>query len=207
MVFAAVVLDCTVGASTLELATVNVGSGFSTCLSSAVSTNDGTTATINCGGQRAVTGFPLPALMSTQAFASANPGGAGVRAIVDIQNAINTGGVIGVSNDPALFNSFVGYNLDIQTEDDVTFSAGATAVFTWGIHEHIVNLGNGFITETASFGFAPVLFDSDVLWTCDRICSAIGTFVPGTGAVVDMNLTRTQQSTLRRVKCCMFSIA
>jgi hypothetical protein len=135
--------------------------------------------------------------MSTQAFANATPNAGGLRVIVDIQNAINTG-VIGSSNDPTQFNSAVGFTLDAQTQDDVTFSAGAFAVFTWTIHEHMENLsgdGNGFgpFSEHASFGFAPVLQDNDQFWTCDLTCNEIGDSVPGVGHVVDMTLTRTEQ--------------
>jgi hypothetical protein len=79
----------------------------------------------------------------------------------------------------------------------VTFSAGSSALFTWTIHEHIENLsgdgtGSGPFSEHASFGFTPILQSSDQFWTCDLTCRAIGTFVPGVGNVVDMNLTRTE---------------
>ncbi|HKE29973.1 MAG TPA: hypothetical protein VKB88_46825 [Bryobacteraceae bacterium] len=198
MVLAAIaVLACPVRASVLEAATINVGSNFSSCLGPSASTTNGTEAVINCGGEQTVTGFPLPALMSTQAFANATPNAGGVRVIVDLQDAINTG-VIGPSSDPTQFNSAVGFTLDAQTQDDVTFSAGAFAVFTWSIHEHIENLsgdgsGSGPFSEHTSFGFTPVLQDSDLIWTCDLTCRDIGDFVPGVGHVVDMTLTRTEQ--------------
>jgi hypothetical protein len=190
----AAVLAHPVSASTLEQAIINVGSNFSTCLGPAASTNDGTEAAINCGGERTVAGFALPVSMSSQAFASANPNGGGLRVIVDIQNAINTG-VMGPSNDPAQFNSAVGFTLSAETQDDVSFSAGALAVFTWAFHEHIVNLsGNSsfsLISETASFGFTPGVQSSDVFWSCDRNCDVIGTFVPGVGHVFDAIFTRS----------------
>ena len=185
-----------VSASTLELTTINVGSNFSTCLGPTASTSDGTEASINCGGQAVVQGFALPVSMSTQAFANATPNASGLSVTVDIQNGVNTG-VLGQSNDPTQFNSAVGFNLDAETQDDVTFSAGASALFTWSIHAHIVNLsgdgsGSGPFSEHASFGFTPVLQSSDQFWSCDLDCRALGDFVPGVGHVVDLNLTRSE---------------
>jgi hypothetical protein len=192
----AIILVRPISASTLELTTINVGSNFSTCLNSAASTSDGTEASINCGGQAIVQGFALPVSMSTEAFANATPNAGGLSVTVDIQNGINTG-VLGQSNDPTQFNSAVGFTLDAQTQDDVTFSAGASALFTWSIHAHIANLsgdgsGSGPFSEHASFGFAPVLQNSDQFWSCDLDCRALGDFVPGVGRVVDLNLTRSE---------------
>jgi hypothetical protein len=192
----AIILARPLSAGTLELTTINVGSNFSTCLNPAASTSDGTEASINCGGQAIVQGFALPVSMSTQAFANATPNAGGLSVTVDIQNGINTG-VLGQSNAPTQFNSAVGFTLDAQTQDNVTFSAGASALFTWSIHAHIVNLsgdgsGSGPFSEHASFGFTPVLQTSDEFWNCDLDCRSLGDFVPGVGHVVDLNLTRSE---------------
>jgi hypothetical protein len=178
----------------LELTTINVGSNFSTCLGPAANTSDGTEASINCGGQAIVQGFALPVSMSTQAFANATPKASGLSVTVDIQNGINTG-ILGSSNDPTQFNSAVGFTVDAETQDDVTFSVGASALFTWSIHAHIVNLsgdgsGSGPFSEHASFGFTPVIQSGDEFWSCDLDCRSIGDFVPGVGHVVDLNFTR-----------------
>lgn len=196
LVLTTIALAHPLSASTLELTTINVGSNFSTCLGPTASTSDGAEASINCGGQAVVQGFALPVSMSTQAFANATPNASGLSVTVDIQNGINTG-ILGSSNDPTQFNSAVGFNLDAETQDDVTLSAGASATFTWGIHAHIVNLsgdgsGSGPFSEHASFGFTPVLQSSDQFWSCDLDCRSLGDFVPGAGHVVDLNLTRSE---------------
>ena len=195
-VLAAITLAHSVRGGTLEVATVNVGSNFSTCLGPTATTSDGTEASVSCGGEAIVSGFALPVSMSTQAFASANPNGGGLRIIVDLQNGVNTG-VLGPSKDPSQFNSAVGFTLDAQTQDEVTFSAGSFAVFTWSIHEHMLNLsgdgsGTGPFSEHASFGFTPVLQDGDQFWNCDLSCRLLGDFVPGVGHVVDTSFTRTE---------------
>jgi hypothetical protein len=192
-----VVLTRPANASTLQLATINIGSNFSTCLGPSAGTSDGSEASINCGGEATVQGFALPVSMSTQAFASAKPNASGLSVTVDIQNGINTG-VLGPSHDPTQFNSGVGFTLNAETQDDVTFSAGSFAIFTWTIHDHVVNLsgdgsGLGLYSEHASFGFAPVLQNSDEFLSCDLDCRLLGDFVPGVGHVFDTTFTRTEQ--------------
>ena len=173
-------------ASSLQLATVGFNSRFSTCLGPVASTNDGTEAALGCVGGRSVIGFALPETMSSQSFANAAGNAGGVRAIIDLQNAINRGAVPGEGG--------VQFNLDAETQDTVTFSAGASAIFTWSFHGHVINnLGDHAVSEeTGAFGFTPILGNNDVFWSCSGSCP-VGTLVPGIGRVDDFDHTLSRQ--------------
>lgn len=88
----------------------------------------------------------------------------------------------------------VQFNLDSETKDTVTFSAGASAIFTWSFHGHVINnLGNHAVSEeTGAFGFTPVLGNNDVFWFCSGSCR-VGTLVPGIGRVDDFDHTVSRQ--------------